>query len=170
MLGSKDIIDTSNGRIVRSRLHQIRISLCFFSNLTHHSDEAIKCFLRLILRRLNHKRLMEKQWEIDGGGVIAIVQQTLGHIHRGHTSRLIFQTIEDKLMTAQFVDRQLIDILQRLLDIIGIQRSQWTNHLNILTTQRTDISISAHHHGIIALIGRNEGEELLQTLTYAYGT
>ena len=58
---------------------------------------------------------MEEQREIDRGRVITVVEQTLGHIHRGDTRRLVLQTVEHELMTADRVDGQFIDILQRLL-------------------------------------------------------
>ena len=82
--------------------------------------------------------------------MIAIVEQTLGHIHRGDTSGLILQTVEDELMLAKSFNRQLVDILQRFLDVVGIERSQRAYHLHLLATQREDIDIGFHHHGKVA--------------------
>ena len=152
------------------RLHLVGVGLSLLSNLSHHGDEAIERFLRLVLRGFNHQRLMEEQGEVDGGGMIAIVKQSLGHIHRGNTSALILQAIEDELMTTNGVDRQFIDILQRLLDVVGIERCQRTNMLNLLTTQREDIGVGTHHHAKIAVIGRHLREERLQTFAHAHRT
>ena len=85
MLGSEDIINTSDGSVVRCRLHQFRIGLGLFSNLSHHGNETIECLLTLVLRGLNHETLVEEQGEVDGRRMIAIVKQTLRHIHRGDT-------------------------------------------------------------------------------------
>ena len=101
--------------------------------------------------------------------MIAVVEQALGHIHRRHPCTLILQTIEHKLMTACRVYGQFIYILERLLDIVGIERSQRTHVLHLITTQREDISVGPQHHSEVALIGRHEGEMLLQPLSYAHG-
>ena len=107
MLGGEDIVDTADRRSVRCRLHQIGIGLGLLGYLSHHGDKAIERLLTLVLRRLNHETLVEEQREIDGGRMIAIVEQTLGHIHRGDTSRLILETVEHELMTARGVDGKL---------------------------------------------------------------
>ena len=98
--------------------------------------------------------------------MIAVVEQALGHIHRGDTCGLILQAVEHELMTAEAVDGQFVDILERLLDVVGIERGERTHQLQLLATQREDIGIGAHHHRIVALIRRHEGEELLQTLAH----
>ena len=133
MLGSQHIIHTTDWCVVGCRLHLVRIRLCFLCNLSHHSDEGIQRLLRLILRWLNHQRFVEEQWEVDGGSMIAIIQQTLRHIHRGDTRGFILQAIEHELMTAHRVNRQFIDILQRLLDVVGIEGGKRTHVLHLLT-------------------------------------
>ena len=95
---------------MRSRFHHVRVVLSLFCYLAHHSNEAIKRFLRLVFRRLNHKTLMEEQREVNRRCMIAVVQQTFGDIHRGNARTLIFQTVEYELMTTQTVDGQFVDI------------------------------------------------------------
>ena len=170
MLGGEDIIDTSDRSIVRCCLYQVWIILRLLGNLTHHSDETIESLFRLVLGRLNHQTLVEEQREVDGRSMIAVIQQALCHIHRGDTGRLILQTVEHELMTTYSVDRQFIDILQRLFDIVGIESGQRTHQLHVLTTQREDISVGTHHHSEVAMIRRHEREELLQSLTHTNGT
>ena len=121
MLSGEDIIHTANRRIVWSALHQFGIGLSLLGNLSHHGNKAIQRFLRLVLRRLNHQALVEQQGEVDGWRMIAVIEQSLSHIHRGNTRRFILQSIEHKLMTTDGVDRQFVHILERLLDIVGIQ-------------------------------------------------
>ncbi len=123
MLGCEDIVDTADGRIVRSRLNLIGVSLSLLGYLAHHSDKAIECFLTLVLRRLNHQRLVEEQREVYGRCMIAIIEQAFRHVHSGNTSRLILQAVEHKLVTADSVDRQLVDILQALFDVVGVEHS-----------------------------------------------
>ena len=55
MLRGEDIVDTADGRRMRSGLHHIGIGLCFLSDLAHHGDEAVERLLRLVLRRLDHQ-------------------------------------------------------------------------------------------------------------------
>ena len=114
MLSSKDVVHPTNRRSVGGRLHHFRVVHCLFRDFAHHLNEAVDRLLRLVLGRLYHQTLMEQQGEIDGGGMIAVVEQTLGHVHRGDSRRLILQTVEDELMLTEPLDRQLIDILQRL--------------------------------------------------------
>ena len=67
--------------------------------------------------------------------MIAVVEQALGHIHRGDARRLILQAIKDELMTTKAVDRQFIDILERLLDIVGIKCGKRTNVLDLVAPE-----------------------------------
>ena len=85
MLRGEDIVDTAYGRRMRSRLHHVGIGLRLLGYLTHHGDETVEGLLRLVLRRLDHQRLVEEQGEIDGGRMIAVVEQSLRYVHRGDT-------------------------------------------------------------------------------------
>ena len=97
--------------------------------------------------------------------MIAVVEQSLRHVHRGDISTLILQTVEDELMTAGCVDGQFVDILQRLLDIVRIEGGQGTHLFDMFTAQREDIGVGPHHHGEVAIVGRHVGEVFLQSLT-----
>ena len=74
MLGSEDIINTTDRCMMRSRLHQLGIRLCLFRYLTHHGDESIDGILRLVFCRLYHQTLMEEQRKVDGRCMIAVVK------------------------------------------------------------------------------------------------
>ena len=113
---------------------------------------------------------MEEQGEVDGGCMIAVVEQALGNIHRGDTRGLILQAIEHELMTARRVDGEFIDILERLLDIIGIKRGKGSYESHLIAPQREDIGQGAHHDGEIAMIRRHTGEERLQALAHTNRT
>ena len=139
--------------MMRRRLHQVRIGLGLLGNLSHHGNETIKCLLRLILRRLNHQTLVEEQGEVDRRCMITIVEQTLGHVHRRDTRTLVLQTVEHELMATDSVDRQFVDILQRLLDVVGIECGERPDLLDMLTTEREDIGVGTHHDAEVAVIG-----------------
>ncbi len=109
---------------MRSAFDHIRGLGCFTGDLSHHGYKLIKCLLALSLGRLYHERFMEKQREIDGGCVIAMVEQSFGNIECGHAGRLVQQPVEDKLMLANTVYRHFVKITQRLLDIVGIERGE----------------------------------------------
>ena len=83
MLGGKHIVDSADGRLVRSGFHLLGILTGFMGYLTHHVDETVERFLRLVLGGLNHQTLMEEQREIDGGRMVAVVEQPFGYIHGG---------------------------------------------------------------------------------------
>ena len=59
MLGGEDIINTSDGCVVRRGFHQIGISLSLLGNFSHHSDETVERLPLLVLRGLDHQRLVE---------------------------------------------------------------------------------------------------------------
>ena len=73
-------------------------------------------------------------------------------------------------MAAKSVNRQFIDILQRLLDIVGVECSQGAHLLYMVTAQGQDICQGTQHDSKVAMIGRHFREELLQSLTHTDGT
>src|SRR5574344_978712 len=74
-------------------------------------------------------------------------------------------------MLADSLDRQLISILQRLLYIVGTQRSQWAYHLYIFLTKHQNIGISPEHHPEVAIKARYINiKELNQLLGHTYRT
>ena len=113
---------------------------------------------------------MKQQGEIDRRCMIAVVEQAFGYVHRGHTSTLVLQTVEHKLMFTDGINGQFIDILQTFLDIVGIERSQWSHHLDILATECEDIGKSAQFYSEVTMIGRHLWEELFQPLSHAHRT
>ena len=75
-----------------------------------------------------------------------VIQQPFGHIERGDSGRLVFQSVKDKLMLAAGVNRKFEAVFQFLFDIIGIQSSQRTYLLYVLPPQSQDIGVSTHQH------------------------
>ena len=84
MLGCQHIVNSLDRRVVRCSLKQIRISASLVGNLVHHIDEGIERFLALVLGGLNHQSLVKQQREINCWSMIAIVEQSLSHIHGGY--------------------------------------------------------------------------------------
>ena len=101
MLGSQNIVNTRDWRIVGSCLHHIWVFLGFLCNLSHHVDEAVDSLFALILCGLNHHSLMEEEWEVDSGSVVSIIKQTLGHIHRGNIGRFVLESVEYEFVLAE---------------------------------------------------------------------
>src|SRR5574344_296696 len=84
------------------------------------------------------------------------VQQPLSHIKSSGTlfpltCTVIYESVKHKLMLTDSLNRQLISILQRLLYIVGTQRSQWAYHLYIFFTKHEYIGISPEHHREVAI-------------------
>jgi len=96
------------------------------------------------------------------------VQQAFGHIHCGHSGRLVRQSVEHKLMFREGVDGQFEQVFEALPDISGVECSQRTDHFNVLPTQGQDISQCAQFHEKIALVGVYLREEVLQPLSHAH--
>ena len=82
---------------------------------------------------------MEQKREVDSRRMIAVIEETLCHVHSGNPRRLVFQAIEDKLVFADANYRKLIVILKRLFDIVCIQNRQRTNFLYIFLAKRKNI-------------------------------
>ena len=114
--------------------------------MSHNLDKSVQCLLRLCLRRLDHNRLMEQKREVDGRSMETIVEESLCDIKGCHSSRLIQQTVKDKLMLAYRLDRKLVAILQRLLDIVCAQHRERSYHTHILLTKHKYICICPQKH------------------------
>ena len=113
---------------MRCAVEEFGIGLCLARYLLHGFNEGVERLLGLGFGRLYHQRFVEEQREINGRGVVAIIQQTLGHIERGDMSGVVVvaalfgaQTIEDELVLAESFNGQLIEILQAFLDIVGVE-------------------------------------------------
>lgn len=111
MLGSLYIVDTRDWSGVRSTLYDIGIFAGLFRNFMHDLDKSVKGLLALILGRLYHHGFMEEQREVDSWSMIAIIEQTLGHIHGSNAGRLVLEAVENELVLAQSVYRKLVIVL-----------------------------------------------------------
>ena len=150
MLGGEDIVDTAYRGVVWRSVYSLRVCQGLLRYLTHDGDEAVNRVLALILRRLYHQTLMEEEREIDGRSMVAIVEETLSDIHRRDARRLVFQSVEDKLMLAETLDRQLVDILQTLLDLVGVESGERSHHAYVLPSESEDIGIGTQRDEEIA--------------------
>ena len=111
VLGCQYVVNTSYRSVVRCSLHLLWIVLGFFGNLSEHFDECVDRLLAFALGRLYHHGLMEEKREVDGGSVVAVVEQALCHIHSSYSSRLVLESVEHELMFAYGRNWQGVDIL-----------------------------------------------------------
>ena len=135
-----------------STLHYIGIGACLLGNLAHHGDKTVDGVLALVFGGLDHERLVEEQREIDCRGMISIIEKTLCHIHGGDTGGFVAQTIEYELVLAESLDGQEILVLERLLDIIGIESGKRSHQLHILATESEDIGEGTKQHTEVAVV------------------
>ena len=135
-----------------STLHDIGIGACLLGNLAHHGNETVDGVLALVFGGLDHERLVEEQREIDCRGMISIIEKTLCHIHGGDTGGFVAQTIEYELVLAESLDGQEILVLERLLDIIGIESGKRSHQLHILATESEDIGEGTKQHTEVAVV------------------
>ena len=70
-------------------------------------------------------------------------------------------------MLAESRNRKFIDVLQALLDIVGIESSVRTHHLHVLMTESEDIGEGAKLYAEVAMIRINLWEERFETLAYS---
>ena len=174
---------------MRSCLHNLRIGASLLCNLVHNVDERVESLYAFVLRRLYHHCLVEEQREVDGRSMVAIVEQTLCHVHCGNAGALVLQTVKHKLVLADCRDWQFIVIAERLLDVVGCESGKRTDHAYVLTSQCKDVAVSTHHHSEVAeelanmdvavvrcydvvctvclLCHLGNGEQILQTFAYA---
>ena len=75
-------------------------------------------------------------------------------------------------MTTYCVDGQLVNVLQTLLDVVGVEHSQRANFLHMFASKGKDVGIGTHHHAEVAIIGRHYREIFLQAFanTHRAGT
>ena len=67
-----------HGGEMGSRTHRFGVFGGFAGDGAHGVDEGVEGFARFGFGRLDHQRLMEEEREVDGGGVVAHIEQTLG--------------------------------------------------------------------------------------------
>ena len=136
-------------------------SLCrFVSHTTHHVDKFVEGLEAFALGGLDHHRLVEQQREINGRRMETEVQKALGHIQGGHARALVGQSVEDELMLAMAFDRQLVQIAQAFLDIVGIERGHGADLADFVATQREDVGVSLHQHAEISEESRDATQAL----------
>ena len=150
LLSRQHIVHTSDGRVVGSGLDQLGVALGLGGNLVHHIDEGIDGLLAFVLRGLNHEALMEEEGEVDGGSMVAVVEEALGNVHRGDARALIYEAVEDTFVLAQTLDGEEVVIAQAFLNIISVERGQRSYHLHVLTTETEDVSVGLQHHAVVA--------------------
>ena len=78
------------------------------------------------------------------------VEQAFCDIHRGYAGTLIFQTVEHELVFAQPVNGQFVNVFQAFLYIVCVERCQRADHLNILTAERENVSVSLYGYVEVA--------------------
>src|SRR5574344_1492129 len=104
------------------------------------------------------------------------VQQPLSHIKSSGTlfpltCTVIYESVKHKFMLTDSLNRQFICIFQRLLYIVGTQRSQWSHHLYIFFPEHQNIGISPEHHSEVAIKTRYINiEEFHQSFSHTYRT
>ena len=69
-------------------------------------------------------------------------------------------------MLAQSVDGQAVHILELLLDVVGVKRSERADHLDVLSTERKDVAIGTQHHAEIAEERTDRTERFLKVATF----
>ena len=183
-----------DGRVQRGIEHHLRRLGGLAGNLSHHLDEAVERLTCLRLRRLYHQRLVEEKREVDCGSVEAEVKQALGHVERGDAGRLVGQAVEDKLVLAASRHGQLVEVLERVLDVVGVERGHRAGLGKTFGAEAEDVRQRAHLHSKVAepaadaaeSIGgvcdnlvllvllvpdhARVGQEFLQALAHAHGT
>ena len=140
------------GRVVED--HGIRGGL--LGDLAHDGDERVDGLLRLGLRGLDHEGLVEEEREVDCRGVVAVVQQALGHVEgrrAGHVvvGAVVDEAVEDELMLADALDRELVAVLEAFLDVVGAENGELAHLAEMLATNRQYIRVSAQDDAEIAM-------------------
>ena len=59
------------------------VGVGFFQDFGHGVDEVVHGFLGFGFRGLDQEALRHQQREVDGGGVLVVVEQALGDVERG---------------------------------------------------------------------------------------
>ena len=127
-------------------VQRLRVALGGLCRLDHHLDEGVHGSLALGLGRLDHDRLLDRQREVDRGGVVATVDQELGDVDGVHAMDKLPGGGKDALVHADLVVGQLVPGLQPLLDVVGVEHRQFRGLDQPLATEHDDVSIGLGHH------------------------
>ena len=106
---------------------------------------------------------MEQQREVDRRSMESIVEKSLGDVQGCDTCRLVQKSVKHKLMLAYRLDRQLVAVLERLLDVVGAEDCKRSDHPDILPAEHKDICVRTKQHSEIT----HEAGNLAACLTSA---
>ena len=84
--------------------------------------ESVECCFRLGFGRLDHDRFRDDQREVDRRCVEAVVEQSLGNVHR-RDAKFLLQVLSrsNELVHAAFAVWNWQDVLQLFLQIIRVE-------------------------------------------------
>ncbi len=80
----------------------------------------------------------------------SIVKKPLRHVERGDSVALVEKAVEHELMLAGTLDRKLVGILERFLDIVGVERGHRADIADVVASQSEDIGVCFHHHSEVS--------------------
>ena len=119
---------------------------------------------------------MEEQGEIDGWSVEAVVQKPFRDVERRGAflpfpGPVVDEAVEDELVLAYGRYRELVAVLEGLLDIIGCQACELARQFDILPSEHQDVCVCAQDHAEIAVESGNPRlpEELDQLVCHSDG-
>ena len=112
----------------------------FFQDLGHGLDEVVHGFLGFGFGGLDQEAFGHQQREVDGGGVLVVVEQALGDVERGDVVILgLFGEGEDEFVagTALGVGRLTADGFEVLEQVVGGEGGIFVDALDLALLSRT---------------------------------
>src|SRR5574344_1065696 len=80
----------------------------------------------------------------------AVVKQALCNV-KGADPVVFGKSVEDEFMFAHSLDRQLVAVFQRLLDVICVQCRELAGHLDVFTSEHQDVGVCPQDDAEIAM-------------------
>ena len=118
----------------------LRLSAGFFRDFGHGIDEVVHGFLGFGFGRLDQEAFGHQQREVDGGGVLVVVEQVLGDVERGDFVVLgLFGEGEDEFVAgaAIGVDSLAADGFEVLEQVVGGKGGVFADALDLALLRRT---------------------------------
>jgi len=118
------------------------VGVGFFQDLGHGVDDVVHGFLGFGFGGLDQEALGHQQREVDGGGVLVVVEQALGDVERGDVVVLgLFGEGEDEFVAgaALRVGGLAADGFEALEQVVGGEGGVFAD---------ADHAFAAEHHGV----------------------
>src|SRR5947209_16912109 len=151
--GSQCLVEPAHGRVVRRGLDDFRVGTGFLGNLAHDADEVVESFAGLGFGWLDHHGFVYDEGEVDGRGVHAKIEDTLGDVERGHTPLFLLAFgCCHKLVLAYLRKGYVIVRCQLVFEVVSVEDGALRDVQQAIGAVGANVGVGSHEYAKVALV------------------